>query len=144
MGVKIFDIIPSKEILLKDLNNKTIVIDGNLNLYQFLSSIMQRDGSLLQDSHGNVTSHLSGLFNRTTRLMQQGIKVCYVFDGKAPKLKEQEQKRRKELKDAASKKYEDAAKEENLEEMRKYASRTSRLTKEMIEEAKNLLGALGL
>ncbi len=144
MGVKIFDIIPTKEILLKELNNKVIVIDGNLNLYQFLSSIRQRDGSLLRDSHGNVTSHLSGLFNRTTRLMQQGIKVCYVFDGKAPKLKEQEQKRRRELKEAATKKYEDAAKEENLEEMRKYASRTSRLTKEMVEEAKQLLGALGL
>lgn len=144
MGVKIFDIIPTKEILLKQLNNKIIVIDGNLNLYQFLSSIRQRDGSLLQDSHGNVTSHLSGLFNRTTRLMQQGIKVCYVFDGKAPELKEQEQKRRKDLKEWAAKKYEDAAKEENLEEMRKYASRTSRLTKEMVEEAKKLLEALGL
>ncbi|MBI2136739.1 flap endonuclease-1 [Candidatus Woesearchaeota archaeon] len=144
MGVKIFDIIPSKEILLKDLANKIIVIDGNLNLYQFLSSIRQRDGSLLQDSHGNVTSHLSGLFNRTTRLMQQGIKVCYVFDGKAPKLKQKERERRHELKELAEKKYEEAKAEQDLAAMHKYASRTSRLTPEMTDEAKKLIAALGL
>jgi flap endonuclease-1 len=144
MGVKIFDLVQTKELHLDDLNNKTIVIDGNLNLYQFLSSIRQRDGTLLMDSHGNITSHLTGLFNRTIRLMQQGVKVCYVFDGKSPDLKKQEQQKRQANKEVALKKYEEALEKQDIPQMKKFASRTSKLTKEMVTEAKQLLHELGL
>jgi 5'-3' exonuclease len=34
-----------------------------------------------------VTSHIQGLFNRTIRMMTNGIKPVYVFDGKPPTLK---------------------------------------------------------
>ena len=42
------------------------------------------------DSKGNITSHLVGLFSRTTKLIQNGLKLAFVFDGKPPKLKEKE------------------------------------------------------
>jgi flap endonuclease-1 len=144
MGVKIFDLIEAQQIQLKELHGKTIAIDGNLVLYQFLSSIRQRDGSFLTDSHGNVTSHLSGLFSRCTRLMQYGIRLCFVFDGKSPELKQQEQKRRRHLKEEAIVKYKEARLHEDIAEMRKYAARTSSLTKEMITEAREMLAALGV
>ena len=144
MGVAITDLLVRKEIELKDLANKTIVIDAPLYLYQFLSSIRQADGSLLTDSKGNVTSHLSGVFYRSLKLMQQGIKIAYVFDGKAPDLKKKEREKREELKKEAELKYKEAAEKKDLIEMKKYAARTTRLTKEMIEEAKKLIEALGL
>jgi flap endonuclease-1 len=109
----------------------------------FLSSIRQPDGSLLKDSHNNVTSHINGLFYRFTKLMQYDIKFIFVFDGKAPELKLKERERRSTLKHEAELKYEKAAEEENLEDMKKYASRTSRLTKEMIDDVKELIDALG-
>jgi len=144
MGTQIKCLLKINEISLKDLNNKTLVIDSYNLLYQFLTTIRSRDGSLLMDSKGNVTSHLIGLFSRTTRLMQNNIKLIFVFDGKPPKLKEIERQRRKDIKIHAKKKYEKAVEEENIEEMKKYASRTTRLTEGIIEESKKLISALGL
>jgi flap endonuclease-1 len=143
MGLAITEILTPKEISVDDLRNKTLAVDTYNLLYQFLSSIRQADGSLLMDSKGRVTSHLTGLFHRITRLMAYNMKFIFCFDGEVPKLKHRERERRKEVKIEAQKKYEEAAKEENLEDMKKFAARTSRLTTEMIEDAKELIKALG-
>lgn len=144
MGVKIFELVPKKEVELDSLAGKTLAVDSSLFLYQFLSTIRQRDGSLLMDSKGQVTSHLAGLFNRTVKLMQKQIGLVFVFDGKPPELKRKERERRAELKKEAELKYKIAVEKKDIDGMKKYASRTTRLTREMIEEAKELIGALGL
>lgn len=144
MGTKIFDLMPKSEISISELKNKTIVIDASLYMYQFLATIRQADGSLLTDSRGNITSHLVGIFSRSTNLMEQGIRLIFCFDGQPPKLKEHERERRKEIKIKAAAEYEVAKEREDLEAMKKYASRTSRLTGEMVQEAKDLIGALGI
>jgi flap endonuclease-1 len=144
MGTKITELMESKELSIEDLKGKIVVVDAFNQLYMFLSSIRQPDGSLLKDSHGNVTSHLNGLFYRFSKLMQYDIKFILVFDGKAPDLKLKERARRAELKHEAEKKYEDAKEKEDLDEMKKYAARTSKLTKEMIIDIKELLTALGI
>ncbi|KYK24627.1 hypothetical protein AYK26_03570 [Euryarchaeota archaeon SM23-78] len=143
MGLAITDILTPEKIEIEDLKNKVLAVDTYNLLYQFLSSIRQRDGSYLTDSKGRVTSHLTGLFNRITRLMTYNMKFIFCFDGEVPELKEQERERRKELKIEAQKKFKEAEKKEDLEEMKKYAARTSRLMPEMIEDAKELINALG-
>ncbi len=144
MGVKLFDLVSPKEITLEELRGKVIAVDASLFLYQFLSSIRQRDGSLLTDSHGNVTSHLVGLFSRVCNLMEKGVKLVFVFDGKPPELKLAEQERRRSLKEAALKLHADAVERGDVDDMKKFASRMSKLTKEMVAEAKELLLALGI
>lgn len=143
MGTKITELLQTTELSIEDLKDKVIVVDAFNQLYMFLSSIRQPDGSLLKDSHGNVTSHLNGLFYRFTKLMQYDIKFIFVFDGKAPELKLKERERRSALKHEAELKFEKAAEEENIEDMKKYAARTSKLTKEMIDDVKELISALG-
>ena len=143
MGTKITELMQTKELNITDLKGKIIVVDAFNQLYMFLASIRQPDGSLLKDSHNNVTSHLNGLFYRFTNLMKQDIKFVFVFDGEPPELKLKERERRSKLKDAATLQFEKAESEENLEDMKKYAARTSRLTKEMIVDAKELIDALG-
>ncbi len=140
MGTKIFDLIQGQEISIDALKGKTIAIDSFNMLYQFLSSIRQRDGTLLMDSEGQVTSHLVGLFTRTTNFLQKGIRPIFVFDGKTPDLKEQESLARTKRKQEAAEKLKKA---KTAEEKRKYAVMTSRLTKDMIDEAKDLVRALG-
>lgn len=144
MGVAFKDIILSEEIEIDSLKNKVIVLDAYNILYQFLTTIRGIDGTLLMDSKGNVTSHLVGLFARTSNLMQRGIKLAFVFDGKPPELKQKVNEQRSQLKSEAEKKYLEAKEKEDIEEMKKYASRTSRLTKEMVEESKMLVSLLGL
>ncbi|MGV8172253.1 MAG: flap endonuclease-1 [Candidatus Woesearchaeota archaeon] len=143
MGTKITELLETTELRIEDLKGKTIVVDAFNQLYMFLSSIRQPDGSLLKDSHNNVTSHLNGLFYRFTKLMQYDIKFIFVFDGKAPDLKLKERERRSALKHEAELKFEKAAEEENVEDMKKYAARTSKLTKEMVDDVKELISALG-
>lgn len=144
MGTNLKDLILTKEIHLEDLKGKMLAVDSFNLLYQFLSTIRQRDGTLLKDSQGRVTSHLTGLFSRTTRLMHHGIKLAFVFDGKPPELKQKEREKRKTAKQEALKLYKEAKKREDIELMKKYASRTSILTAEMIKESKELINALGL
>jgi flap endonuclease-1 len=143
MGNKVNELFVTKLITFDELKNKTLVVDSYNQLYMFLASIRQPDGSLLKDSSGNITSHLSGLFNRFTKLMKYDIKFVFVFDGKAPELKRKEQMRRAEIKQQAQLKYDEAKEKEDIESMRKYAQQTSKLSKEMIQESKELIEALG-
>ncbi len=143
MGTDLKDIAARKEIEFSDLKGKKLVVDSMNVIYQFLSSIRQRDGSLLSDSKGRTTSHLVGLFNRMSRLKKMGIELVFVFDGKKPVLKKEETERRAELKKKAMAEYEIAKEREDISAMKKYAARTSLLTKEMVEESKELLSALG-
>ncbi len=144
MGTKLSPIIISKEITIQDLSGKKLAVDSFNMLYQFLTTIRQQDGSLLTNSKGKTTSHMSGLFFRTTKLMRENLKLAFVFDGISPDLKKEERERRQELKKDAEEKYKEAVEKEDIELMRKYAGRTTRLTKEMIEESQRLIKALGL
>jgi len=144
LGINFRDIINRKDIEFSQLNGKHLAIDSFNIIYQFLATIRQRDGSLLTDSKGRVTSHLTGLFSRTTKLMGYGMKLVFVFDGEPPKLKFQERERRRAIKEEAQEKYEEAKDREDLDSMKKYAQRTSKLTPQMIEDAKQLLDALGI
>jgi flap endonuclease-1 len=109
----------------------------------FLSIIRQPDGTPLKDSQGRTTSHLSGLFFRFTKLMSQGIKFAFVFDGKTPELKKAEQERRASVKQEARAQFKAAEERQDIDEMRKFASRTASMTPEMREEAIALIEALG-
>jgi flap endonuclease-1 len=144
MGVNISQIIPKKEIKLSDLKGKVIAIDAYVTLYQFLTTIRQPDGTPLQDKTGKITSHLSGLFYRNLNLLQEGIKPIYVFDGIPPELKQQEIEKRKEAKKIAEEKYQEAKDKKDIAEMKKYSSRTVKITDEIILESKELLSALGI
>jgi flap endonuclease-1 len=144
MGVAITNILTSKEIKIEDLTGKVLAVDSFNVLYMFLTTIRGPDGSPLTDSKGRITSHLVGLFSRFSNLMEKGIKFVFVFDGVAPELKREERERRKALKADAQKSYEEAQQQEDIDNMKKYAARTSVLTKEMIEEAKQLITAMGM
>ncbi len=144
MGVSISEIIPRKDIELKDLKGKTIAIDAYNTLYQFLTTIRQPDGTPLKDRNGDVTSHLSGLFYRNINLLVDGIKPVYVFDGKPPELKAKEIENRKAAKLMAEKAYEKAKEQKDVDAMRKYSARNVRITKDIVSESKALLTAMGI
>ncbi|MBR9682435.1 MAG: flap endonuclease-1 [Candidatus Aenigmarchaeota archaeon] len=145
MGIQIAKILPKTEIELSDLSNKRIAIDAFNWMYQFLSIIRDRDtGEPLKDSKGRVTSHLSGLFYRTAKLLEAGIKPVYVFDGKPPEMKFAEIKVRRERRAEAAEIMKEARKAGDTETVRKYAQQSSRLNQDLIESAKELLKYMGV
>ena len=144
MGVKLKDIIEPESISFKDLEGRTVSIDAFNTLFQFLSTIRQRDGRPLTDENGNITSHLSGILYRNSSMVEKGIKPIYIFDGKAPELKSETQAKRREVRDEAEKIYKDALALVDTEKARKYAMRSSKLSPEIIESSKKLLTLMGI
>lgn len=147
MGVNLRELIPEnvrKTVELPTLRGKVIAIDAYNALYQFLTAIRQPDGTPLMDSKGRITSHLSGLFYRTINIMEYGLKPVYVFDGKPPEIKAVEIARRKKVKEEAVRKYEEALARGDLEAAKRYAQMSSKLTEDMVIDAKKLLDAMGV
>ena len=144
MGVQIFDILPKKEIEIENLTGKTVAVDAFLWLHQFLSIIRQPDGTPLKDSKGRVTSHLSGIFYRSARLIENGLKLVFVFDGPSPGFKKQTVDERKSLKEQAEIKWQGALAMGYFDEAKKAAQATSHLTNEMIEQSKLLIEYMGI
>lgn len=89
-------------------------------------------------------SHLQGIFNRTIRLLECGIKPVYVFDGKPPTLKSGELAKRSERKKEAKVKLEAATEAGDAESAAKLVKQTVTVTQQHNEESKKLLRLLGI
>jgi flap endonuclease-1 len=144
MGVNLRGLITPVPITLQDLRDRVVAIDGYNALYQFLAIIRQLDGTPLQDSKGRITSHLSGIFYRTANFLEEGVRPVYVFDGKPPELKKGEIKSRMEFKRKAEQSYSAALERGDLAEAKKFSAMTSKLTAEMVGQAKDVLSAMGI
>ncbi|GAV89464.1 XPG_N domain-containing protein/XPG_I domain-containing protein [Cephalotus follicularis] len=79
-----------KEQKFESYFGRKIAIDASMSIYQFLIVVGRSGTEMLTNEAGEVTSHLQGMFTRTIRLLESGLKPLYVFDGKPPDLKRQE------------------------------------------------------
>jgi flap endonuclease-1 len=145
VGVVLTPIVQKQPIALSDLHQRVLAVDGNGELYQFLALIRLRDGTPLRDAHGRITSHLSGLFFRTTRLIAEyGLRQVFVFDGTPPPRKAATIAKRREVKRQFEREHADALARGDLASAYSKATMTSRLTREMVDEARELLRLLGI
>ncbi len=144
MGVSLSKIVDGREIGLEDLFDKKIAIDSYNWLYQFLSIIRQADGTPLKDSKGRVTSHLSGLYYRTLKLLEAGVKPIYVFDGKPVEFKKETTEERRNVRAEALREWEKALERKDYEAAKKYAQQSATVTDEIVEGSKDLLSAMGI
>ncbi|XP_018801341.1 PREDICTED: flap endonuclease 1 [Bactrocera latifrons] len=141
----IADIAPSaiRENEIKNYFGRKVAIDASMCLYQFLIAV-RSDGAQLTTVDGEPTSHLMGMFYRTIRMLEHGIKPVYVFDGKPPDLKSGELAKRAERREEAQKALEKAEEAGNAEEVEKFNRRLVRVTKEHAREAQELLKLMGV
>ncbi|VFJ14025.1 flap endonuclease-1 [Candidatus Nitrosocosmicus franklandus] len=144
MGLNLKPLVISNPIRISDLVGKVVAVDAFNVIYQFLATIRGPTGDLLTDTHGEPTSHLSGLFYRNINLLCDGVKMVYIFDGEPHELKAKEINRRKKAKEEASEKYNLAIEEGRMDDAKKFSQGTSILTSKMIEESKYLLSLLGI
>ncbi len=144
MAVDLSSLVSKRKITLEELTNKVIAVDAYNVLYQFLSIIRGPDGMPLADSHGNVTSHLSGLFYRNIELMGYGIKPIYVFDGVPSMLKQKTIQARMKRREEAHAAWKEAVAKGEMDEARSHAQASTRMTKEIVASSKTLLGYMGI
>ncbi|XP_055382434.1 flap endonuclease 1 [Condylostylus longicornis] len=132
-----------KEADIKTFFGRKVAVDASMCLYQFLIAV-RSEGAQLTTVDGEPTSHLMGVFYRTIRLLENGIKPVYVFDGKPPDLKSGELAKRAERREEAKKALEKATEAGDEAEMEKFNRRLVRVTKEHSNEAKELLKLMGV
>jgi len=133
-----------QEHKINTLFGRKVAIDASMSIYQFLIAVRQQDGQLLQNDAGEVTSHLMGFFYRTIRMVENGIKPAYVFDGKPPELKSGVLSKRFERREEAKEAGEEAKETGTAEDLDKYTRRTVKVTREHNEECRKLLGLMGI
>lgn len=136
-----------KEQELKNYFGRRIAIDASMSIYQFIIAMkgfQDGQGVELTNGAGEVTSHLNGLFARTLRMVDEGIRPIYVFDGTPPELKKGELENRRSKATEAAKEFERAKEEGDDELMEKMSKRTVRVSREQIEECKKLLDLMGI
>lgn len=133
-----------KESTVKNLFGRKVAIDASMCLYQYLIAVRQQDGQQLTSEDGETTSHLLGMFYRTIRLVENGIKPVYVFDGKPPVMKGGELEKRLLKREGALKQIEELKETGTVEEIMKYEKRTVRASREQNEEARRLLEMMGI
>jgi flap endonuclease-1 len=145
LGVNLTPIIIRKILSLEDLGGRSLAVDAQNYIYQFLSLIRMQDGTPLQDSHGNITSHLAGLMFRSTRLIHDyDIDLVFVFDGAPPLLKQHEIMKRRERREKAAREWQTALKAGDYATAFSKAIMSSHLTRPMIEDSKRLMELLGI
>lgn len=133
-----------KENEIKNFFGRKVAIDASMCIYQFLIAVRQEDGNSLTNENGETTSHLMGTFYRTIRLLENGIKPVYVFDGKPPDMKGHELVKRKERREIAEKELDKATEAGDAENMKKYTGRLVKVTKEHSLECQKLLELMGV
>ncbi|KAM7283440.1 flap endonuclease 1 isoform X1 [Ixodes scapularis] len=132
-----------KEGDIKSYFGRKIAIDASMCLYQFLIAVRQ-ENNMLTNSDGETTSHLVGFFYRTIRMIENGIKPVYVFDGKPPGMKSSELEKRQERREVAEKELEKAEEAGNQEDINKFSKRLVKVTRQHGEDCKRLLGLMGV
>ncbi|XP_017839554.1 flap endonuclease 1 [Drosophila busckii] len=132
-----------RENELKNFFGRKVAIDASMCLYQFLIAV-RSEGAQLATVNGDPTSHLMGMFYRTIRLLDNGIKPVYVFDGAPPDLKSGELAKRAERREEAEKQLKAATEAGDQTEMDKFNRRLVRVTKEHAKEARDLLKLMGV
>ncbi|XP_054817079.1 flap endonuclease 1 [Prosopis cineraria] len=133
-----------KEHKFESYFGRKIAIDASMSIYQFLIVVGRSGTEMLTNEAGEVTSHLQGMFSRTIRLLEAGIKPVYVFDGKPPELKKQELAKRFSKRADAGEDLSEAKETGTKEDIEKFSKRTVKVTKQHNEDCKRLLRLMGV
>lgn len=122
---------------------RRVAIDASMSIYQFLIAV-RSEGNQLTNEAGETTSHLMGMFYRTIRMMEAGIRPIYVFDGAPPKLKSGELARRLDRRTGAEGQAAEAKEMGNTALLDRMNRRTVKATRQHTEECKRLLRLMGI
>ncbi|GLC37417.1 Elongation of fatty acids protein 2 [Pleodorina starrii] len=133
-----------KETKFENLFGRKVAVDASMHIYQFMVVVGRQGDQLLTNEAGDITSHLQGMFFRTAKMLEAGIKPVYVFDGKPPQLKQDQLAMRSERRADANEALEKAKEAGDAEAVEKYSKRSVRVTKEHNEDCKRLLRLMGV
>lgn len=142
MGSPLGGIADEDSIDLEDLTGEVIAIDGNIDIYQYLTAITDDWNDYVRNDEGVPISHLIGLVSRYGQVLKHGIRPIYVFDGGYPDLKEDTLESRRNPE--AAEKFVEAKQNGNKSKARSLAYQKVGVSDFMIDSTIELLDAMGI
>ena len=141
-----------KDVPVSSYTGRTVAVDASMSLYQFLIAVRTQGAAgapagvstALTNENGEDTSHIQGIFNRTIKMLGNGVKPIYVFDGKPPEFKSHELEKRTKARKEAQQALEAAKEAGDAEAMDKYSTRLTKVTRKHNEDTKRLLTLMGV
>jgi flap endonuclease-1 len=127
---------------LHKLSGKKVAIDASLFMYKMLINMRTTKNAYFTNKDGKVISHITGIFYKTSNYLAVNITPIYVFDGKPPKNKRDVLDKRNAKVTNAKESMENTSLTE--EEKNNLEKKTVRLTKEYIDDIKQLLDLMGV
>ncbi|KAH6559768.1 hypothetical protein BASA62_000162 [Batrachochytrium salamandrivorans] len=127
----------TKENDIKNYFGRKVAIDASMSIYQFLIAVRQGDGQQLTNEAGETTSHLMGMLYRTIRMVENGIKPAYVFDGKTPNTEIWRASKERRTSSRGTKRGRCSARS-------RFSRRTVKVSKEQNQECRRLLKLMGI
>ena len=124
------------------LSGKRVAIDASLFMYKMLINMRGPDKSYLTSKDGKVVSHITGIFYKTSNYLALNIIPIYVFDGKPPSNKGDVIKNRQDK--ASNAKLAMTNTELTKEQKNNLEKQTIRLTKQHVDDIKQLLELMGV
>ena len=121
------------------LSGKKVAVDASLIIYQ---QLLSNNKKFFYNSEGKITNHITGLFYKIMNYITLGIELIFIFDGKPPDNKQLCIQGRKEKSEKAKQQL--MNKDMNEEEKFKLEKASTRVTKEMINDVKQLLNLMGV
>ncbi|KAK8791259.1 FLAP endonuclease [Blastocystis sp. subtype 4] len=138
-----------KEVDPKKYTGRLIAIDASVMIYQYLVAIRTNSSMsslMLTNSEGDVTSHIQGVLSKTIKMMEDGLKPVFVFEGKPPEMKRGEVilDKRKANREKAEEELKTAQETGNEEDIEKLSKRVVHMDSSHIDDCKTLLKLMGI
>ncbi|CAJ1345076.1 unnamed protein product [Effrenium voratum] len=127
-----------------DYKDTTVAIDISPCLYQCMTAMGDTPPGVEPGSERD-TSHIAGVFRRTVRLLEAGIKPIFIFDGDAPDMKKSHVLQQREKMRAKSRdQLEEARAAGDEHAVRKHVARLVKTTQRHNDEVMEMLGLMGV
>lgn len=113
-------------------------------IYSFLAVVGRQGQETLTTETGEDTSHIQGMYYRAVRMLEEGIKPVFVFEGKPPELKREELMKRSMKRDGANVELQRAIDAGDKDAIEKFSKRTIKVTPQHNDDCKKLLRLMGI
>jgi len=127
---------------LKELKGKVVVLDASMIIYQFVIAV-RSTGADLENTEGKMTTHILGVINKALMLLKNDIIPIFVFDGRAPELKSEVLKLRKESKKKCIQKLKDDNYENDSDRIKDF-KKSYTISRAQSDEVKHILKLFGI
>lgn len=127
-----------QEINISHIYGATIGIDFNLMIYKLVMSIRASGNDI---KNGNIiTTHIHSLLLKLSAFKKHNIKAIFVFDGKAPDIKNNTLRKRRTVRQIMQQKYYSA---KTIGDKKKYYYLKKDISEEELEDCKKLINIFG-